>query len=293
MSKVAEISALLASMPLPRQQELLAHIAWRRKTKLEQRANFDEKYPEDPITCFLVSGKQYFDKDILIARKRELLGFKPWKTFDNGGARIFHQKVGTRRYLIGADVATGREISSEDTDNCAAVCIDVESGQEMAAYCAKVTPYDFAFDLDDLGRYFNDAMIAIERTGDGGTTILTLQGECRYGNIYKHREWWKRQKTKFIDFEGFPTTGKTRPVALNTVKSFINENPELIYDEAFINECLVFVRDETGKPAAAAGAHDDRVSARWIAYFVRRVLLGWLDPLEFKSERYLASSVTE
>lgn len=266
----------------------LNKIAWARQTRLEQRGNFDEKYPEDPITAFLVTGNQYFDKDILIARKRELLGFKPYMAFSNGAAQLFRRPVPNRRYVIGADVATGRTISSEDTDYCAGVVIDLESGEEFAAYRARVTPFDFALDLADLGRLFNNAVIVVERTGDGGTTILTLAGECRYSNIYKHREWHKRERKKVIEFEGFPTTGKTRPVALNCVSEFMRDHPELIWDEGFINEALVFVRNEKGIPAAASGAHDDRVSARWLAYFVRKVMLGWLDPLNFSSERYLA-----
>lgn len=268
-------------------RQYLPQIAWRRQTKIEQRGNFDEKYPEDPITAFLTTGLAYFDKEILIARKRELVNFKPWQMFNNGAAAIFHQRVPNRRYVIGADVATGRTISSSDTDYCAAVVLDLETGEEFAAYRERVTPYDFALDLDDLGRYFNNANIAVERTGDGGTTILALQGECQYGNIFKFKEWHRRNRQKMIEYEGFPTTGKTRPIALNFVNQFILDYPQLIWDEQFINEALVFVRDETGRPAAAQGAHDDRVSARWIAHAARRYLMGWWLPTEAKSERYI------
>lgn len=270
-------------------ERYLGKIAWRRQTKIEQRGNFDEKYPEDPITAFLVTGKQFFDKDVLIARKRELFKFKPWKQYDNGAARLFKQRIPGRKYIIGADPATGRLIGSEDTDYCAAVVLDQMTGEENAAYRARVTPQDFALDLDELGRYYNNANIAVERTGDGGTVILVLQGECQYGNIYKHREWHKRDRKKVIEFEGFPTTQKTRPPALNCLSTFVLEHPELIYDEQFINEALVFVRDERGIPAAAAGAHDDTVMCRAIAHWVRRVMLGWLDPLNFASEKYTAA----
>ena len=269
-------------------RKYLPRIAWRRTTMIEQRGNFDEKYPEDPITAFLLSGNAYFDKDILVARKRELFGFKPFRVYSNGEAKIFRQVIPNRRYVIGADPATGRAISSEDTDYCAAVVLDLETGEEFGAYRARVTPYDFALDLDDLGRYFNNAVIAVERTGDGGTVILALQGECKYGAIYKHKEWWKRER-KVIEFEGFPTTLKTRPVALNFLNQFILDSPELIWDEDFLNEALIFVRNEKGKPEAQAGGHDDRVSARWIAHAVRRSLLGWWDPVAAKSERYVSA----
>jgi hypothetical protein len=263
-------------------------ISWRRATMLEQRGNFDEKYPEDPITAFLLSGNAYFDKDILVARKRELFGFKPFRVFSNGESKIFRQRIPGRRYIIGADVATGRTISSEDTDYCAAVVLDMETGEEYGSYRARVTPYDFALDLDELGRYFNNAIIAVERTGDGGTVILTLQGECKYGAIYKHKDWHKRDR-KVIEFEGFPTTPKTRPIALNFLNQFILDHPALVWDEQFINEALIFVRDEKGVPKAQTGGHDDTVSCRWVAHAARRALMGWWDPVAAKSERYVSA----
>lgn len=277
-------------------RKYLDRIAWRRHMKKEQRGNFDEKYPEDPVTAFLVSGNQYFDRELVIARRLELVTFKPWKMFDNGGAKLFFQRVPGKRYVIGADVATGRTISNDNTDFQAAVVLDLETGEEYASYHARVTPQDFAFDLDDLGRYYNNATIAVERTGDGGTVILTLQGECGYGNIYRHREWTKRNKAngRIIEFEGFPTTPKTRPIALNFLQQFMVDHPDLIWDADFLQEALMFVRDERGIPAAAPGAHDDRVSARWVAHAARRALMGWWIPTESKRERYLsASQVTD
>lgn len=258
----------------------LERIAWRRASKIAQRGNFDEKYPESWQTAFLVGGRLYFDKDLLIARKMELVNFRPFQIIKEGEAVLFHPRIANRRYVIGADPATGRTVTSEDTDFCCAVVCDLLTGEEMAMFRARVTPQDFAFDLADLGRYYNDAIIGVERTGDGGTTILTLAGDCKYHAIYKHRQWERRQQDrKIIELEGFPTTPKTRPVALNMLQQFIMETPELIWDPQFLTEALLFVRDEKGKPAAAPNAHDDTVSARWIAHYIRRVLLGYYDPL--------------
>jgi hypothetical protein len=276
----------------------LPRIKWRRQTKLEQRANFDEKYPEDPITAFLQSGSAYFDNQIVIARRLELLHFKPWKWKDEGngeGWQIFKQRVPGRRYLIGADVASGIQITSENTDYCAAVVVDLETGEEFAAYRSHVVPSDFAFELSDLGHYFNEAVIAVERNNQGGTTILTLAGECGYGNLYRHRDYLKRpgaantNQQKVVELEGFPTTPKTRPIACNFLGRFVLDHPELIFDRQFLSEALTFVRDERGIPAAAVGAHDDTVSARWICHYCRRVLLGYFDPLGTKKERYIPS----
>lgn len=266
-------------------RQYLGKIAWRRAQKLAMRGDFDEKYPEDPITMFLVMGKQFFDKDILIARKRELVGFKPFGISKNGDARLFHKRIPGRRYLIGADPATGRTVFTEDTDNSAAVVIDMETGEEMAAYRARVTPVDFAWDLDELGRYYNDAPIAVERTGDGGTVILVLGGDCKYPAIVKFKEWHRKNK-KMIEVEGFPTNLRTRPIALNFAAAQMKEHPETIWDEQYINEALLFVRDERGIPAGANGSHDDTVSARWIAFGARAHLLGYWTPGDGRREKY-------
>ena len=132
------------SLPPEVIRQYLGRIKWRREMMLQQRGNFDEKYPEDPITAFLTSGKSYFDRELLRLRKRELVAFKPWQVFKNGESKIFFQRVPNKRYIIGADVATGRTVNSEDTDFSAAVVIDMESGEEFASYRARVTPYDFA-----------------------------------------------------------------------------------------------------------------------------------------------------
>src|ERR1039457_979699 len=102
----------------------LPKIAFRRQQQLEQRGNFEEKYPEDAITAFLVSGAQFFDKEIVLARKRELTLFKPAAILRGGQGQIFHPRVPGARYVIGADVASGRTVSSTDTDYNAGVCLE-------------------------------------------------------------------------------------------------------------------------------------------------------------------------
>jgi hypothetical protein len=173
------------------------------------------------------------------------------------------------------------------------VVLDLETGQEVAALCLRSRPEEFAYDLAELGEYYNSAPIHVERTGDGGTTILTLDGECRYPAIGKYTEWVRREK-RALELEGFPTNGKTRPIALNFLNRMLSSHPEYVWDTDFLNEALVFVRDIRGIPAAAPGAHDDRVSCRWIAHMMRMCALGYFDPINSKSEGYKnADSLTE
>jgi hypothetical protein len=289
----SKIAAALDSLD-EREQELhekmgldLYQIGFRRIKQKSLRHNFEEKYPEDDITCFLLSGNAFFDRDIIAARYKEVRLEPPIAELRNGEGKIYIKRKKGRRYLIGADPATGRQVNSADTDFCAAVVIDIESGEECASYRARCSPEDFAYDLEELGRTYNNALICVERTGDGGTCILTLQTQCQYTNIYKHKEWFKRNREKqVVEVDGFPTSPKTRPIALNKLAWFVREYPELLHDQTFLEEAMRFVRDEKGKPAAAVGSHDDTVSARWCAYYCREVVLGYLDPMSSKKQKY-------
>lgn len=267
----------------------LGKIAWRRKQIIDQKRNFPEKYPETAEMAFLVSGKQYFDRDIVAARLMDLATYKPLASFAGGSAHIFRKRIPGRRYIIGMDPATGRQISKEDTDYHAAVVLDLDTGEECAAYRNRCQPDQAALDVADLGFYYNTAIIAVERTGDGQAIMQAMVSEAKYPSIYKFREWMRREK-KFVELEGFPTTVKTRPVACNFLNRAVSAHPELIWDKQFLAEALSFVRDEKGKPQAMVGAHDDTVSCRWIAHAARLHVLGFWTVENYASESYVASN---
>lgn len=271
----------------------LQQIAWRRRMKIDFRQDFDEKYPEDDISCFLLSGQNYFDKDILRSRRGELEGYIPLEEHDK--LIVYKKERPHHEYIIGADVASGidSDEGKNDLDWSAAVVIDVETGELVARYRAHIIPEYYGWDLADLGSRYNNALIAVERNEDGGAVIMTLEVACLYMNIYKHIDWTRRDKKKRLqkgmtqgdqfrmrELPGFPTTNKTRPLALNRLRYAITESPHLIHDLRFIDECLTFVRDQDkkGRPAAAPGCHDDLVMAGAIAQYARHVKLGYLVP---------------
>lgn len=283
----SEEQLLMKKMNLDIQQ-----IAFRRKKQVSLRYSFPEKYPEDSITAFLLKGTGFFDAQIVRMRLLELKDYQPLITRDNGAFKVFKKPMPGKQYIVSGDPASGKQVGENDSDYSAAYVLDKETGDMCASYHLRLSTVDFALDLDKIGRWYNNAVIAVERGGgpeaaEGGTVILTLVNQS-YPNIYKHKEWFRRyrkQKEEVL-FEGFPTNAKTRPVALNRAKQAVDETPALIYDTELLKECLTFVRNEKGRPAAMEGKHDDCVLAYSIGCTVRLILLGYIDPLSMSKEEY-------
>src|SRR5262249_3026515 len=69
----------------------LEQMTWRRKKMVSLRHNFKEKYPEDSTTCFLTSGRLFFDQEIMAARIAELSVYKPLDVLRNSEVTIFRK----------------------------------------------------------------------------------------------------------------------------------------------------------------------------------------------------------
>lgn len=264
----------------------LYQMMWRRKKMVSLRHNFPEKYPEDDLSCWLTAHGCFFDKDVLRSRLMELLNYKPLTFWRNGEFVQFIAPIKGRRYIIGADAASGRTVTSEDTDFSAATVLDIDSGEQCGAYRTRCAPEDFAEDLVEIARAYNSAKIIPERNGDGTTVILWIQSQLRYHNVYMHKEPLKRDRKKLIEIAGWPTTPKTRPQMLNRAAWQLRNYPELIWDKTLVGEALRFTRDEKGKPAAEEGTHDDTIFGFALANVGRQIELGYYDPLGTRSEKY-------
>jgi hypothetical protein len=278
----------------------LKQLQWRRGKMISLRKKFPEKYPEDSTSCFLTSGDLFMDKEILRDMKLRMANERPMESFQDGTLKIYRRRIPNRRYIIGCDVAEGKLIATDTPDASVGVVVDIESGEWMAVYRSHLPPEDFAVDMVDLARQYNNAELAIERNGPGGNVLLTVRNQLLYGNVYKHKEWYKEQ-AKAIFVAGYPTNVRTRPIALNRLAAAVRDRPELIYSEDFVDEALTFVWRTTSKsnqfgkriPQGQQGCKDDIVMAGGVAEYCRLVRLGYLDPIETPSERYGQLEVEE
>jgi hypothetical protein len=230
---------------------------WRRWKRSVVKELFEQEYPEDDETCFLTSGRTYFDKEAV--KRAKLVGeYAPVETRDSGDLLIWKRPLPGQTYLIGADVAEGLA----DGDYDAVIVLD-ETGDEVATLRGHWNPHIFAQKLKDLSEEYNEALVVVERNNHGHAVLTTLIYELAYKHrVYHHQDY--DQRGKLVKKPGWITSSKTKPIMLSTLQQVLESGPELFHNAAFFGECSTFVYHDDGSIGSINGCHDDLVMARAI-----------------------------
>jgi hypothetical protein len=160
-------------------------------------------------------------------------------------------------YVIGIDTA------KEGIDNFAIQVIDVTNFpfKQVASAKLQVDYLIMPEYIDLLGREYNEAFLVIENNeGSGQSVADILYMQYEYGNMYRDRN---ENDTLYKSYPGFRTTLKSRPLILNLLKIFVEEDKLIINDADTINELYTFTKSDkvTVKYEAEEGTHDDMVMA--------------------------------
>ena len=243
---------------------------------------FRQEYPNTPDEAFLLSGDPYFNNDIIMARRMaateplrvglfeydepEIEGGAPknWRFADGDKGksfiRIFEEPKPGHPYVLGGDTA------GEGSDCFTAHVIDNTDGHQVAELQQPLSEILYARQVFCLGRYYNDALAAIE-VNFSTYPELKLE-EWHYPKLYQ-RERFDTYKNKMVKSFGWVTSPKTRPIILAGLHTVMEEAPELVVSFQTLGEMLTFVHGKDRRPEAAAGEHDDLVLAAAIAHGVR------------------------
>lgn len=263
-------------------------LQWRRNT-IKDKLNgddslFKQEYPCCAEEAFLTTGTPVFNNEIVIARKRVLEKKyevnKPLRgTFtyeyrneqivdssikfieDDSGPFTLYDLVDKRTpYVIGGDTAEG------GADYSLGQVLNNITGSQVAAWRMHTDSDLYAKQMYCLGRFFNNALIAIETNFD----LHPVKELQRLGYYRQFRRETIDQITEERkDVFGFVTTRVTRPVIIDELVSIVREQVNLINDIETLNEMLTFIRNDKGRAEAMQGKHDDCVMAIAIAYNAR------------------------
>lgn len=234
--------------------------AWRRGARDEFGQQFFEAYPEDDESCFLTSGRLFFDParlDSLAKTSANEHGIgKPLYREEHGDLWVWEEPIPGREYMLSSDVAQGITVG-DNSDRSTFSINDMLTGDDCVEFAGRnITPDQLGRLIDKWGRKYNDATAIVERNGHGFTTLQALK-ENRYPAIWcdpiDHLPGWK-------------TTEASRPYMLDKLAEALRKEYYLPRSSRFINECRTFIVNKDGRPEAASGRHDDLISCKAINY---------------------------
>lgn len=191
-------------------------IRWRRWKISEKQGLFWQEYPEDEVSCFITIGDPVFDPLVLNALAQDCYDgdhhAQGWTFWIPPQKEDKERGIREGKYTIGADSSAGAPGGSYS----AAVVLD-DQWRICATFQARLEPHAFAGILKQMGVWYNNAEIAIERNFTGYAVLTSLAGGTNlesegvgltnYPNLYRQRDfltgkvttklgWWTDDKTR-------------------------------------------------------------------------------------------------
>lgn len=229
---------------------------------------FRQEYPASPGEAFLHSGTGVFDNEQIVLRMERLpspagrgeFTDGEWTESETGAITLYELPEEGVPYVLGGDTA------GEGSDYFTAIVINNATGRIAAALRRQYSEPEYVRQIYALGRYYNDALVAIE-TNFSTYPVMKLQ-ELEYPNQYarEREDTYTRQMKKSY---GFRTDKQSRPRAIANLVDVFSTHPEWFTDRELLEEMLVFCYNEDHRPEALAGKHDDLVMGAAITYAVR------------------------
>lgn len=229
---------------------------------------FRQEYPASPGEAFLHSGTGVFDNEQIVLRLERLPGPAgrgeftdgEWTESETGAITLYELPEEGVPYVLGGDTA------GEGSDYFTAIVIDNVTGRIAAKLRQKYSEPEYVRQICALGRFYNDALVAIE-TNFSTYPVMKLQ-EMEYPNQYsrEREDTYTRQMKKSY---GFRTDRQSRPRAIANLVEVFSSHPEWFTDRELLEEMLTFCYNEDHRPEALAGKHDDLVMGAAITYAVR------------------------
>jgi hypothetical protein len=236
---------------------------WYQRKRAEKLGNqdlMDQEYPSDWDTCFLASGRNYFDRGV--TEKLRTGAKPPVYRDDRFGLKIWKQPEPGCSYILALDTAEGKTTGTvgDSGDYSAGVVYERDTAQHVATLRARIPPWELARKASELGRHYNRATIVVERNNHGHAVLQALVREQQYKPIY-------------IGLDGklgWLTTAASRPVALDALEDGHRRGVWRSNDLELLGEMLSFVINPSGKAEATRGDHDDLIMAAAIGWDVLR-----------------------
>ncbi len=225
------------------------------------------------LPWFSREALQYYEsvaRDPIEGRIR-MDGDKPRFERDLGGElKMWQPPSLDGSYVIGADVASER-----GPNKSVAAVWDRDRHEKVAMWYGNVAPVRFGQILDELGKFYNLALLIPEANNHGISVVDELR-RLGYPVIYRTRTFGREEEVD-SDRLGWLTNVASRPLMLNSLANVIHKRSVKLWCRISLDQYRTFIVDADGKPAAKQGCDDDTVMADAIALQGFRVIASSAD----------------
>lgn len=234
----------------------------------------EKKFEQEYLGSFQGSGSTYIPMKIISNLDKETkerfplrIKFEKWynkseKRFgdwEDGALWIWKEPISGHEYIIGVDCAEGVEL-----DNSCFQILDINTMEQVAEfYSNSIPPHLFSQIINEIGYFYNTALIVVENLNQGGAVLSSLQNDLAYENVY-HEDGKS---------PGLKTTRHSRPLILETLQHKLMNDNIKINSRRLVSELHTFIfNPRTKKPEAQKTKHDDAILALSFALYVKDVI---------------------
>lgn len=249
----------------------LRMLMWRRWKLLDMSIQeFFQEFPSNPMESFISTGFNVFDQTKVIDAISNATEHLPSSELSelpeslvryfNKGLNVYYLPKSKMRYYAGIDVSGG------SGGDYSAISIFDSDGQQVASfYHNKIAVYQFARIINDLGRFYNQAFLVVERNSYGLPLLERLRKEYEYLNIYKQKTFDQQSGKKKMRL-GWMTTSVNKGIMISDLKENFELGMLKINCKETLEQMQIFI-DTDGKLGNKGGStkHDDCVIATALA----------------------------
>lgn len=252
----------------------LKQLMWRQWKLLDlTEKQFQQEYPATPNEAFVTSNVSVFDAETIIDRMNYIpepiisdneLKDLPieLKKYVGRGLYIYKTPKSKEWYFGGVDTSAGLK-----KDYSALVILDSSGEQVCSFYRNDIPTYAFAKAVDLIGKWYNYALLMVERNNYGLDVLQRLRKEIQYQNLAKTKRFDKIKGSFNIDY-GFNTDGVSKTKLINDLREAFDLGLILVNDKETLEQMRIYQEFDNGRLGNAGREgvfHDDLVIALALA----------------------------
>lgn len=180
---------------------------------------------------------------------------------------VWEKQAAHFSYYVGCDVGGSNTGSDFNVIQVFRAGSATTPDVQVAEWVGWDVPTEIAKVCYAIGRYYNQAEIAVEYAKEGLLVANYLMNDLEYPNLYRPRAL-DRVGKQLANYMHWQTTNKSKTYIVTTMNESLIEDSVKIRSEYLLNEMYKFSRD--GQGYSGLGSHDDAVMSSCITLYCLR-----------------------